>query len=74
MVRKSNAKEFLHTRGNSLKDTAAVAGLDNAVPPQNRNSTDGQDQNSRRGHHPTCGVMCEKTSTFLLKTASKGLH
>ena len=30
--------------------------------------------NSRSGHHPTCGVMCEKTSPFRLKEASKGLR
>src|SRR5262249_9576923 len=45
---------------------------DNAVPPQGRNASDGQDQNSRSGHHPACGVMSEKTSSFQAKAVSQG--
>ena len=70
MVHETNAKNFLHPRGNSLKNTVATAELDDAAPLQGRNASDGHDQNSRSGHHPTCGVISKKTSSFRAKAIS----
>ena len=70
MVHETNAKNLLYAHGSSLKDTAIAADLDDAAPLQGRNASDGQYQNSRSGHHPTCGIKGEKTSSLRTKSLS----
>jgi hypothetical protein len=64
VIHDANAKKLLYS--------SVAAEPDDAVPPQGRNAGDGQDQNSRSGHHPACGVMREKTSSFRAKALSQG--
>src|SRR5437867_33483 len=73
VVHEANAKNLPDARGNTLKDAIVTAEPDDAAPLQGRNSSDGHEQNSRSGHHPACGVICEKTSSLGSKAVSQSL-
>src|SRR5512147_478223 len=71
MVDEANPEKFLRACGERWKDTIVSPELHDSSPLQASHANDGQQQNSRSGHHPTYGVKGEKTWTLGAQPASQ---